>query len=73
MILHKKKLDYIILFGGILIFVASFLKLFFLSEMCEDQNHEILFIEVSHYVKHILNLFFGIFLILLFKDISKRK
>ena len=53
----------VIFFGGILFAVISLLKLSFLSEYCILKPHDILYIEVSHLVKHLFNLVYGVFLI----------
>ena len=62
----------VVFFGGILFVIISLLKMSLLSEYCFLKPHDIIYIKVSHLVKHLFSLVFGIFLILSsFKNFKK--
>ena len=69
----NRTLRYVILFGGVLIAFSSSMKLSFLNEVCVGKAHDILFIKVSHIVKHVTNLVFGILLIIISFRLKKQE
>ena len=52
---------------------SSSMKLSFLNEVCVGKAHDILFIKVSHLLKHVMNLVFGIILIIMSFRLKKQE